>query len=110
MAPIVAKLTARQGERDALLAEIGGADAVGQLKLDKQRIERTVLEKVDGWNRLLASRDTADGRQALREVLDGPIRFVRDGRTYRFEGGTTTGERIAALLGLSTLCGVPSGN
>ena len=36
VAPLVAKLTARQSERDALLAEICGADAVRQLKLDRE--------------------------------------------------------------------------
>jgi hypothetical protein len=97
-----------QAERDTLLAKIGAAETVGQLILDRQKIERTVLKRVEGWSRLMASRQTADGRQMLREVLDGPIRFIREGERYRFDARTTTGRHLAGLLGLSTLCGVPN--
>jgi hypothetical protein len=64
-----------------------------------------VLAQIDAWRALLAT----DGRQFLREVLDGPVRFAADGKQYRFAGSTTTGQLIAALLGDSTLCGVPNG-
>jgi hypothetical protein len=105
LAPIVAQLQARQQEREALLTEIGAADAVGQLTLDRQTIERKVLEKLTGWRARLAT----DGRQVLREVLDGPLRFEPAGKEYRFDGKTTTGAVITSLIGDSTLFGVPNG-
>jgi hypothetical protein len=85
VAPFVQQLTARQTERDGLLAAIGAAEAVGQMALDRQAIQRQVLEQVQRWRALLTTH-VADGRQPLREVLDGPLRFTPEGKTYRFEG------------------------
>jgi hypothetical protein len=36
--------------------------------------------------RALLTKHTLEGRQLLREVLAGPLRFTPEGRTYRFEG------------------------
>ena len=105
VAPLVAKLRARQQEREALLTEIGAAEAIGQLTIDWQTVERKVMEKINGWRTRLAT----DGRNVLREVLNGPLRFDPSGAQYRFEGATRTGELITGLIGDSTLCGVPSG-
>ena len=105
VAPLVAKLRARQQEREALLTEIGAAEAIGQLTIDRQTVERKVMEKINGWRTRLAT----DGRKVLREVLNGPLRFDPSGTQYRFEGATRTGELITGLIGDSTLCGVPSG-
>ena len=105
VAPLVAKLQARQQEREALLTEIGAAEAIGQLTIDRQTVERKVMERIAGWRTRLAT----DGRQVLREVLRGPLRFDPSGTQYQFEGGTRTGELITGLIGDSTLCGVPSG-
>ena len=105
VAPLVAKLQARQQEREALLTEIGAAEAVGQLTIDRQTVERKVMEKIAGWRTRLAT----DGRQVLREVLRGPLRFDPSGTQYQFEGATRTGELITGLIGDSTFCGVPSG-
>jgi hypothetical protein len=83
VAPLVAKLQARQTERDELLAAIGAAEAVRQITVDRPAVERRVLDLVTKWQALLSA-NVADGRQALREVLDGPIRFAPDGKQYRF--------------------------
>jgi hypothetical protein len=63
LAPIVEKLRARQAERDALLAEIGAADAMQTLTVDRKAIERQVLAKVAEWRRLL------DGDIAKRAAI-----------------------------------------
>jgi hypothetical protein len=104
--PIVAKLKARQAEREALLASIAGAEAVCQLSLDRQEVERKVLAQVSSWRELLAS----NGRQFLREAVDGPIGFTPEGKQYRFGGKTVTGRLIGALIGDSTFFGVPKGS
>lgn len=39
-------------------------------------------------------RDVEGGREALRQILDGPIRFTVDGSGYRLEGRT----RAVALI------------
>ena len=36
-------------------------------------------------------RDVAGGREVLRQILDGPIRFTLDGSDYRLEGRTRVG-------------------
>ena len=41
-----------------------------------------MLEKIAGWRARLAT----NGRQVLREVLDGPLRFDPSGEQYRFDG------------------------
>ncbi len=84
LAPLVAQLTARQEERNALVAAIGGAEALAQTRLDRKAITRTVLAAVAKWRALLKG-ETAEARQVLRDVLAGPIRFTPDGRRYRFE-------------------------
>ena len=99
VAPLVTKLQARQKERDELLAAIGAAEAVRQIAVDRPTVEGRVLEQVSKWQALLTA-NVADGRQALREVLDGPIHFAPDGKQYRFSGHNTTGQFIAGLVGL----------
>ena len=42
---------------------------------------------MEKWRGLLKS----DGWQLLREALDGPIRFTRDGSEYRFSGSLRMG-------------------
>ncbi len=101
VAPLVAKLQARQAERDDLLAAIGAADALRQVAVDRESVERRVFEQVKTWQALLTTK-VPDARQALREMLDGPIRFAPEGREYRFSGNDTTGKLVAGLVGLPT--------
>lgn len=37
-------------------------------------------------------------RQLLREVLAAPLKFTRDGRTYRFSAPVVTGQLIAGAV------------
>jgi hypothetical protein len=45
VAPLVAKLQARQTERDELFAAIGAAEAVRQITVDRPTVERRVLDR-----------------------------------------------------------------
>ena len=105
--PIVAKRQARQAEREAVVKALAAAEAVKQLQVDRQTVERTVLRQIDKWRTLLAT----DGQQVLREALIGPIRFRPVGRAYHFDGRTATGKLIADLgMGdVSYLSSVPNG-
>jgi hypothetical protein len=67
------------------------------------------MAQVETWRTLLTT-SIADGRQLLREVLDGPLRFAPEDQQYRFTGDVTTGPLVAGLVGLPpTLSGVPRG-
>ena len=102
--PLVAKLTTRQAERDMLLAEIGGADAIGQLKHDRQSIERTVLAHVEGWNRLARRRgrpQTGDRccAKSSRVRFDLFARVLAIGLKEERRPATACGRRPAHLPG-----------
>ena len=56
------------------------------------------------WRSLL-TRQTQDGRQLLREILDGPIRFMPDGKMYRFHGKAALGKLLAGVV--TNVSGVP---
>ncbi len=97
VAPLVSQLQTRQTEREGLLAAIAAAEAVEDLTVDRAAVKRKVLEKVASWRDLL-TRQVAEGRQALREVLEGPLRFTPEGKSYRFEGEVATGRLVAGLI------------
>jgi hypothetical protein len=61
---------------------------------DLQAIETAVREKLATWRSLL-TRQAQDGRQLLREILEGPIRFMPDGKMYRFHGKAALGKLLA---------------
>jgi hypothetical protein len=50
----------------------------------------------------MLAKHTPHGRQLLREVLTGPLRFTPDGRTYRFQGEASVGRLIAGVVGVAT--------
>ena len=108
LGPIVAKLRERQVEREGLVTEIGAADAMANLTLDRKRIEQQVLADVANWRELLNG-DVTERRRVLREILDGPIYFTPEGTTYQFEGSDRRGRLIADRIAGSTFCGVPTG-
>ena len=105
---LLAALAARQTRRDTLTAAIATRDAVTAQQLNRPRIERDVRQHVTKWRALLSSH-VADGRQLLREVLAGPIRFTPAGREYRFEGQAAVGRLLAGVTGLATLGTSPAG-
>jgi hypothetical protein len=54
-------------------------------------------KKVADWRGLLNG-SIADARQMLREVLEAPLRFTPEGKTYRFTGPVATGKLIAGAV------------
>jgi hypothetical protein len=77
-------------------------------RFDRKAIEAKVHAYVKDWRALLTKR-VEDGRQLLREVLSGPLRFTPDGRTYRFEGEAAIGRMLAGVAGLPTVVASPTG-
>ena len=59
------------------------------------------MAQLTTWQRLLTE-DVKEGRQLLRELLAGPVRFTPDGRSYRFEGEALIGPALAGVVGLPT--------
>jgi hypothetical protein len=92
----------RQARRDELVAAITAANAAEHVRLDRRGIEKHVRAKIEAWRALLTS-DIRDGRELLRQVLAGPVRFVPDDRRYRFEGEAAVGRLFRGIAGLSSL-------
>jgi hypothetical protein len=78
-------LKARERRRDELRASLALQESLEVRRFDRGVIEAGVHEHVSRWRALLTKR-VEDGRQLLREVLAGPLRFTPAGRAYRFEG------------------------
>ena len=84
VAPLIAKLQARQTERDTLLAEIGAAEAMQAGDGDPSRAsEQQVLAKVANWRALLRQRCCGAATGAPRDRY----------------GPTTRGRRARPIIG-----------
>ena len=99
--PLLAELRVRQVRRDELLTAIAAYQRVSVLQFDRATIEQQIRRHLDRWHSLLF-KHTAEGRQLLREVLAGPLRFTPEGRTYRFNGEAAVGHMLAGTAGLTT--------
>jgi hypothetical protein len=99
--PLLVELRARQTRRDELLEAMAVYEGANVQRFDRNAIERKVRQRIDGWRALL-TKHTSEGRQLLREVLAGPLRFTPEGRTYRFEGELAVGRLLAGMAGLTT--------
>ena len=99
--PLLVELRARQARRDELLEAIAVYEGANAQRFDRNAIEQKVRQHIDGWRALL-TKHTSEGRQLLREVLAGPLRFTPEGRTYRFEGELAVGRLLAGMAGLTT--------
>jgi hypothetical protein len=104
---IIALLSERQKERETLLGEMGSAETLQQIHVDRAALEAKVQSAVADWRGLLSG-SVADGRQLLREVLESPLRFTPDGKTYRFTAPVATGKLIAGAV-LPTFVASPTG-
>ncbi len=100
--PLLAALKAQQTRREELAALIATSEAVvDATRLNRAGIERAVRGTLD--DRQVPFADDADvneTRQALREMLVGPLTLTPVGRTYRFEGELVVG---SLLLGSNEL-------
>jgi len=99
--PLLVELRIRQERRDELPEAIASYERITVLPFDRRTIEQQVRRPLGGWRALLA-KHTAEGRQLLRKVLAGPLRFIPEGRTYRFEGEAAVGQLLAGTAGLTT--------
>jgi hypothetical protein len=103
LASLAAVLAERQAERDAVRADLGSAETVHQIQVDRAAIQAKVQNAVAHWRQLLTG-SVPEGRQLLRDVLTAPLRFTpaRAGRTdFR---PVATGALIAGtVMGLDKL-------
>ena len=96
------ELRKARSKRDVLTQRIGALEIGRAGRFDRRTIEASVTRYLDHWRGLLASTHVHDGRQLLREVLDGPLRFTPDGRAYRFAGDARLGGLLLGVVGLPT--------
>ena len=73
------------------------AETLHQIHVDRAAIEAAVQSKVANWRELVAG-SVSDGRQLLREVLEAPLRFTPEGKTYRFTAPVATRKLIAGAV------------
>jgi hypothetical protein len=109
LAPLLAALKTRTGRRDELTAALAARESFDVRRLDRKAIEAKVHEHINDWRALLTTH-VQDGRQLLREVLAGPLRFTPDGRSYRFEGEAAIGRLFVGIAGLPTVVASPTGH
>jgi site-specific DNA recombinase len=106
--PLLEAVKARQGRREQVTAALTARESFHLRRFDRKAIEAKVREHVNGWRALL-TKHVSDGRQLLREVLIGPLRFTPDGRSYRFEGEAAIGRLLTGMAGLPTFVASPPG-
>lgn len=107
--PVVAALQERQRRQADLQRTIAELSAA-RPRLNRRAIEREVRERLTRWRALLTDH-VADGRQLLRELLSGPIRFTPERKTgvYKFEGEIALGHLFTGITGVAPFVVSPSG-
>lgn len=106
--PLLEALRVRQGRRNEVLVALAARESFDVQRFDRTAIGAKVREYVSGWRVLLTKR-VGDGRQLLREVLAGPIRFTPQNALYRFEGEAAIGRLLAGIVGLPSFVASPTG-
>jgi hypothetical protein len=104
-------LQARQERHREVLRLMAGVEGNGHRQIDRRRVEAAARRKLGEWRALLG-RNVQDGRQLLREVLRGPIRFwpVEPGaRVFRFQGEVDYGVLLSGVAGVATKLVSPTG-
>jgi hypothetical protein len=95
---LVALVAERQAERDQLRDELARAETFQHIAIDRAAIEAEVQAEVANWRGLLTG-SVEDGRQLLREALEQPFVFQRDGDAYKFTACVATGRLISGVIG-----------
>ena len=108
LGPLLDALRVRHARRDEVLAALAARESFDVQRFDRAAIEAKVREYIGGWRALLTKR-VEDGRQLLREVLAGPIRFTPENAVYRFEGEAAMGRLLAGIVGLPPFVASPTG-
>ncbi|HYN10500.1 MAG TPA: hypothetical protein VES67_24135 [Vicinamibacterales bacterium] len=90
------------------MTEIASAKTLYQIQVDREAIEANVQRAVATWRDLLNG-SVSDAHQMLREVLEAPLPFTPEGKTYRFRGPVATGRLIVGAV-LPTKVASPTGD
>ena len=98
---LVNALQARHERQSDLRRAIDAAQSAIGLRIDRAAVEAEVCLRLTRWRSMLTAH-AAEGRQFLREALNGPIRFKPVGRTYEFTGELSTGALLAGAVTLPT--------
>jgi hypothetical protein len=100
LTPLLERLTRLDARADALRAELAAYAASAPI-IDRTALERRLHTKLADWRGLL-TRNLTSGRDVMRLVLAGPIRFtpVNDERRlgYKFEGAIALDRMIGGVL------------
>ncbi len=105
---LLSELKEREVRRGAVVATIALRKRSTVDGFNRRRAERLADRYLRRWRGLL-NKHVGDARQALREVLEGPLRFTPDGKTYRFEGQVSFAQMFAGLVDLPPLLASPTG-
>lgn len=90
--PLVEGLQARRARRAELLARrVQGQPG----EPNRQTLERRIRARLDDWRGLLVC-SVQDGREVLRQLLSGPLRFTPQNGAYRFEGVAAIGRLLGS--------------
>jgi site-specific DNA recombinase len=100
--PLLDALKARHERHEALTTTITAHEAIEVARIDRAAIEQTVRQGLTEWRTRLAGRAIDRTRQALRELLVGPLTLIPEGRMYRFEGEALIGTWLLGKVGLAT--------
>jgi hypothetical protein len=95
----------RERRRDEVVGLIA-VDAITANSGTRGALRPPVSGKLAEWRALLI-RQTQHGRELLRRILNGPIRFIPDGKIYRFHGKAALDRLLSGAV--SNLYGVPDG-
>jgi site-specific DNA recombinase len=105
---LLSELKQRERRRETVAATIAARTRGRTVGYDRRRAERLAGDYLRRWRTLL-TKHVSDARQALREVLEGPMRFTPEGKTYRFEGQVTFAQLFAGVVDLPPLLASPTG-
>ncbi len=96
---LAAEITKRERQIKILEIELATHAAKTPGEIEIYRLKKTLRERMGKFKDLIYD-DVPKARQALRKLLEEPLRFIpieRDGRnTYAFEGKTRVGALLAA--------------
>ncbi len=102
LTPLLDRLTRLDARADLLRAELAACAAPAPM-IDRSALERRLHTKLADWRGLL-TRDLAAGRDVLRLLLAGPIRFTpvneERRRGYRFEGALALDRLLSGVVDL----------
>jgi hypothetical protein len=106
--PLLEALKDRQRRQIELAGAVAAQDAVNVRWFDRKAIEAKVHKAAARWRAMLTTH-VEDGRQLLREVLAGPLRFAPEGRMYSFEGEAAFGPLLEGMVGVACEVASPPG-